>query len=595
MENIPFELIQWQLNTTYNRVKNCMVVKPPYENAGYYSNQFFLDKRLWLEELRQLPWEVVDDYEIDWIRYYLVHNYETMTWSVYCFDWLWVAQNISWWFTINLDSPKKFAIGKWLVWPKYISTPRTIIWPEEWTAAWEDYWSLIPNYAWWYIKFQYDWVQNLTIWDYIVWRAWALLWWINRIEYVDSSGYVYIIWTNSRWTVPTTWMTFDTYLQADDVYEWDTLLVWHSTWVKLIFTDWINTANSFDVLSWQPIKDLVNFDWNIFALTNDYVFFSRTTYEDNTQFYPLDRFQCIKWEKLFPMGKVMLLFAWSNKLFVPIENSTTWDKYVWYDVNYQWDIFSKYSMIFDDQTIYILQSDKQLKKVDITPYNSTSYSLTVSDVLITTKWLFSQLDWWEIYMSANQRYLNFLYVKDWTTINYQYDKMYNHFIEQYYDKIIYKFWDHILSSWQVFTEWGYTDDWEEYEQEVNFLIDTSLFIYKPYILRTIFWLIDNLFDVNLKVLFELWARLDKIEKRLNSFDFDNRLSDTITWDELLENTTNNEQVIYDWSIASIQSNLLKVWRYIKFTYHSYNRFMLGNSYVITDKSKIFINEPLFTN
>lgn len=210
--------------------------------------------------------------------------------------------------------------------------------------------------------------------------------------------------------------------------------------------------------------------------------------------------------------------------------------------------------------------------------------------------LFNWLEeWWEMFIDSSQRFLNFLYMKDNKTTNYQFDKMYKHFIENDYSKNIYKISNHILSDEKVFNENGFTDDTEEYQQEINFMMDTRFSIYKPYILRTIFWLVDNPFNVKLKVEFELWAKLNIIEKELSNFNFDVRLSDELTWDELLEDSEPQEQSEYNGNIASIQSNILLCWRFIRYKYYSYERFMMWNSYIISDMTKPFINEPLLTN
>jgi hypothetical protein len=42
---LEYNLEAETLNTTYNSIKNCRVVQPPFEKDGYYSNEFFLDKR----------------------------------------------------------------------------------------------------------------------------------------------------------------------------------------------------------------------------------------------------------------------------------------------------------------------------------------------------------------------------------------------------------------------------------------------------------------------------------------------------------------------------------------------------------------------
>jgi hypothetical protein len=42
-------------------------------------------------------------------------------------------------------------------------------------------------------------------------------------------------------------------------------------------------------------------------------------------------------------------------------------------------------MIFDDQTIYVLQADRQLKQIDIQQNNATTFDLLVKDALVGTK------------------------------------------------------------------------------------------------------------------------------------------------------------------------------------------------------------------
>jgi len=51
MESIPYELRAGQLNQTYEKILNCKVVKPPYDKDGFYSAEFFLDKRNGLEAI----------------------------------------------------------------------------------------------------------------------------------------------------------------------------------------------------------------------------------------------------------------------------------------------------------------------------------------------------------------------------------------------------------------------------------------------------------------------------------------------------------------------------------------------------------------
>lgn len=594
MEPFEYKITSWTLNQVYNRIVNCKVVNTPYEES-YYSNDFFLDKRLWLEPLYTWAWKkFLDKATIQWNEYYLYQEaWKSYIWVLSWSNLINVTPN---WFTISSNSPMRLTYGKWLYWSKDWNV-RTVTSPVLW--MWDEAWSLIPWYAWWYVKFTYTWTQNIQVWDLILFNTWALAWWINRVEKIDN-GNIYIIWTNARWTIPSIWTEFYVYKTVanwwNTVY-WPTLLIWHTTWVSLIVLNWLSQANVINVLTtnWEEIIDLVNFDWNIFALTSVRMYYSRSTFDDNTQFYPLDYYFIDWWYKLFPIGKALLCFGRTNKLFAAANWTTSNVWYVGYDVNYNWDLYSKYSCIFADQTIYILQKDKQLKKVNISQSNTVSFDLVVDEAIPMSKWIFNSIEWWEVFMNNEQRYLNILFVKNWNTINFQYDKMYNHFIELEYTKELYLFSNRLLSNWYIFIEQWYTDMWVEYKQEINFLIDTQYFIYKPYILRTLFWLIDSKLDVELYIVWELWWKLIKDYKRLNNFVFDNRLNTTTTLDPLIDQDTSIYTNEYDWNIAMIQSRLLKQWRYIKIKYISNNRYVIWSSYVIADKHKTYINEPLLTN
>lgn len=648
-----FKMELWTLNEVYNKVKNCRVVKPPYESDWYYSNKFFLDKRLDLESIySNANRKFLDTITIKWIDYYLYRE-----WSkhyIWTFDWTTFTNVTTDWFVVDSDSPIKLVYGKWIYWPRHSTHINSEVSSEMW---WWVEFPLIPWYAWWYIKFWYStWTRNLNVWDFILFKEWALTWWINRIEYMDwvVNGWsyawsvvpvlwvndtatlnwqpyikdtvienvwsytliitntnwsttinftitatwpitwenIYIIWTNIRWTIPETWTSFESF-KAANCEVWTTLVVWHSTWLDLIVLNWSSQAFTLRVLTTnsEPIIDAVNFDWNIFALTRTHMYFSRSTFNDNTQFYPLDYYYIDWWYKLFPIWKALLAFGRQNKLFAAANSTWTNVWYVWYDVNYNWDLFSKYSFIFDDQTIYILQKDKELKQIDIVQNNTTTFDLKVTDVLVSTRWLFNILDWWEVLINSNQRFLNFLYKKSWNTINYQYDKMYRHFIENEYNKEIYYFWEKILSNWNIYIEnWigGYT-------QEVNFMIDTLYSMQTPSIIRTLFWMSDTALNINLDTTLEIGWTIDIVNKVLTWFKPDLRLTWTITWDELLEDTEPNEASKYNWNIMSIQSNIEKTWRFINFKYHWTERFILWPSLVITKESRTFVNEPLLTN
>lgn len=111
-----------------------------------------------------------------------------------------------------------------------------------------------------------------------------------------------------------------------------------------------------------------------------------------------------------------------------------------YDANYNGDLYSKYSFIFADQTIYMLQADKQLMQVDLIQNNNTSFNVAVKNILTQNRGKFEDLSGGEIFINVNDRYINFLWVNGSNTTNIQYDKQYTHWIEnEYVGKKIYSF------------------------------------------------------------------------------------------------------------------------------------------------------------
>lgn len=604
METLIYDMQSWTVAQKFNRLKNLRVVKPPYEEDGYYSDKFFLDKRLWLKNMfTSTGKKFYDKVTIKWIDYYYYFQWNQSYVWVFTWPYTWLTP-IAWPFNVWDNSPRRVVLGKWLVWPK--SSTRTI---QDFTwVTWVkvELWgnidfTLIPWYAWGYVAFNYSWTKDLAVWDYIFFRGWWLTGWINRIEYIDSNNNIYIIWTSIRWTLPQVWLTFDVYKQATTQL-WNTIVVWHNNWVTACLVNGTSSANTLQVLTTsttEPIIDITLFNNNIFAMSPNLVLFSNSVQYSNMMMFVLDRFEIDNWESFFSMWKAMLVFSKTNKLISAANGTDQNIWYVMYDLNYTSDKYSKYANILTGQSIYIVEDDKELKQVNITQSNSSTFDIETEEVLWLNRWIFNWLSWWEMNIISNERYINFLYIKDNKTINYQYDKMYKHIIEQHYNYPIYFIsWNEILSDWIIFNEeeWYYLDNAVAYEQEVNFSIDTEDRMYMPWLIKTMFGLIDSKFNVELNINYEVWAKIYYIKRILNNFMFDNRLSNSLTWDEMIWwDTVPLEQSYYDWTTVSIMSRIFQTWRFFNFKYNSYDRFVIGNSYIFTNKSKPFINEPLLTN
>ena len=645
MDKLPFMLEVWTLNQTYNKIKNCRVVKPPYELDWSYSQEFFFDKRFGLIPYFSDPLKkFLDCTDIKGIRYYLYREGAKHYIGTYNGTWNIITTG---WFTVDANSPIRLATGRggygaskgigtigntsiltfniattysiwnlvmysWIAYEAIIwstwSTPPSANWKIYTQVTLDlDSWSTftdLPGYTGGYVKFRYTGGGTPVAWDYITFKDGVLKWGTNKIMKVTAE-YIYIIGTNARGSMPAIGTTFEVFSSI-----WTTLLVGHATGVSMAILNGHSAAKLVTVLSsTEPIIDVVNFDGSIFAMTESHVYFSRAKFDDNVQFYPLDNFPVDGGYKLFPIGKAMLVFARQNKLIAAANATGTTIGYVMYDANYNGDLYSKYSLIFADQTIYLFQTDKQLMQVDLVQNNNTSFNVVVKNILTQNRGKFEDLSGGEVLINVSDRYINFLYINNWDTINIQYDKQYTHWIEhEYSNKLIYSYgpWAWILSDGHIFTEGWYLDNIVPYNQEIHFSVNGNDTIYMPYMIRTLFGMLPNHlvdileprwdFDVTLDITLDLWGKLKTISRALNNFNFDSRLNQDLSGDELIGfSDTLNTGLDYNGNVVSIQTPIYKTWRYTYFKYTSSKRFIIGHNYVFVEKTKPFINEMDLNN
>lgn len=671
MENIPYEIRAWQLNQTFELIKNCQVVKPPYDKWGFYSAEFFLDKRNGLTALCTDPTKnFLDNINIKGQEYYYYQ-----TWNN---TYLWVLASrvitaVAGPFPVTSDSPKRLAYGRNIYGPKYASsivrdplagTGRNFT--VQWMAGYADGYVQINQLT-----------AGIETGDYIVFTGDSVLrGGLNRVEDIDTTtittnnpiavtnvcvslnnapffvaagtvsispgpgsstplqsstivssnlltgivtlttpvtsaigdlisygNNIYIIGTNSRWSVPKHWDTFDIYKKSNSI-ESNCILIGHNdangNWVvSMCLMNGTYSANVIKVLeATSPVIDIVNFDQNVFVLTKRKMYHSRSTIDDNTQFYPLDNFSVDEWEKLFPMGKALFLFGRKNKLFSTITanigSTSNVPQYAGYDVNYTGSLYSKYATVFSDQTIYVLQKDLQLMQVDIVANNNSTFDIATKNILVNTRGIFERITGSAINIAVSSKHLSYMALKDWTTTVYQFDKQYQHWlVNEYKNLTINKFWEIVLLNGYI-AEVGttFTDFWVAYDQEVNFSLNGGgPRMNMPYILRTVFGMVDSIFDVKLDAEFEIGGKNIPFNIRIHNLDLDNRFSEELTGDELIGwDVLPYEVSEYNGNTFSIQTTVLKTWRYIRFKYNSDVRFCIGDSFIFTDFTKPFINE-----
>lgn len=568
MENIPYELRAGQLNQTFEKIKNCRVVKPTYDPDGFYSAEFMLDKRLGLKEVfADTTKNFLDYIDIKGIRYY----YYTTSGKGYIGTLnSGVFTNITPdGFLVDNNSPKKIAYGRNIYGPKQssgvVATPQVGIGGSFPVQGMDDY-------TGGYVKFTYTGTTGIVIGDYLVFKGATsvLKGALNRVEYIEG-GYIYIIGTNARGSIPKVGDTFDVYKGTNSVTS-NCIMIGHNGsdgkgTVSMALLNGHSAANIIEVITCdEKIIDLINFDANLFALTDTRMYFSRSTIDDNTQFYPLDNYKIDGGEKMFPMGKALMVFARQNKLFAAANATTQNIGYVGYDVNYNGNAFSKYSIIFSDQTIYILQEDQQLMQVDIVQSNSTTFDLVIKNILLNTRGIFEDIVGGDVNISSGMKHLNFVYVKNGNSTNYEFDKSYQHWILNEYEGItINKFSDHILGDGFISevnttdtdgTE--FTDMGTEYEQQVNFSLNGGIRMNMPYMIRTIFGMVDSILDVKLDMAFEIGGKSIPKQIVFNNLDIDNRFNTTPTGDTLIGYDTLPEVPSeYNGNTVSLQSSILK--------------------------------------
>lgn len=575
---VIYQMQSWTLNQIYDKIKNCKVVKPPYEWEDWIYNQdFFLDKRSWHTWFKENSWYIYTDIrKINWVNYYLYNNWTNA--YIWIENWDDITQ-IAWPFTIWSNTPIRMAKSYWAWWTLITSwTISATVSEVPADADLQYYWD-------WWVKLTLSSVAWVTVWQYIQFWDWILKWWANYI-YKISWSYIYIIGTNSRGSLPLAWASYKIFSSRKE-----NIIIWATNWLHLINTNWTWTAQTLQ-LTTVSVDDIVEFNWALFYLAWNEIHFSRKTFDDNQQFYPVDKFLWWWILKLISLWKILLAIWDVNKAYAAATNTDNTIWYVEYDVNYQWTMFSKYSYMYADSTFYIVQADKQLVQIDIVTLNATTYDMITKNIEYNTRWLFEWITWWSIYVNHTDRYINFCNI-DWdnTTI-YQYDKQYQHWLINEFAKQIYLYWDKIcLNGWVWIQSWD-TDFWVEFEQEVNFMIQEKNKIVFPFLIRTNFWLTWTIpIDVSLDITYTEWANLATLNKHFWNYAFDSTLANN----ELEDLIWYEESSVYNWNTVSLQHNIFRAWRFVKFKFHSYKRFIIWESYIPYKKTKYYINEILQTN
>ena len=580
MNKADFPILAWSLNQVYNAIYNCKAWAPAYEQDGFYNDEFMLYKRDGLTYKYNLGTNVTtyDRVTLSTKNWYL--NSSGFTYQIR------YENSVKYSYSFNSSLPKKLLTGVGVTWPRIDTATVTT---QNSFVGWSDFVD-IPGYSGGYVTVTCDSITGVSVGNYAFFTSGILKGAVNKIYKIDGNT-IYIIGTNARGSLPQPWDTISFYASTGQV-----LISCDEVGVKAHVID--NNTNSIvetvSLINLPGIIDIAKYDWNLFVLTKQFMYFTRSTFDDNLQFYPLDFYKIDEGKKLFPCGKAMIVFANTNKLFAAANGTSGAIGYVGYDINYNAELFSQHSCIFVDQAIYVMQKDRRLMQIDIVQSNSTSYDLVAKDMNQGTRWIFERVQSGEVEFKSYDKFMYLIHRQASTTTIYEYDKQLQHWIMHTYPVVIYWYDFEAYGSTGVYNRTGDTDLWNPIEQRINFALVGGMEILMPMVIRTLYARVWT-FDINLNVGYDLWGMYEEQDFKITSIGSDYNYYpdvDAAPWVDVVPPTpeSNQHETLYSWKTISHQINLYKSGRFINFTYYSTDAFALGKTMVIYDKMGTFINE-----
>lgn len=571
MEVADYILESWTTNQLYNAIYNCKAVKPPYEEEWFYNNEFYLDKREGLTYSNQMTGKTVyDRIKLNGNDIYLYKESDA-------FFWIKTATNDTL-YTFNDTLPKRIYAGNGVTGARKSTNTVVSRTAEVGTPNFVE----IPGYNWGYVTVTLNSIWSTVVGDFVIFTTGILKWAVNKVYQIVGNT-IYIIGTNQRASLPAVGDTLSVYSHTGQL-----LLTCTEQGVTATIYNGTNPVEWFTLISLPWIIDIAKYDGNFFALTENFMYFTRATFDDNIQFYPLDFYKIDKGYKLFPCGKVMIVFGQTNKLFAAASGTGWAIWYVWYDVNYNAQLFSTHSCIFIDQSIFVMQSDKKLMQLDIIQTNTTSYDIVAKDMNENTRWIFERVTDWVVEMKW---YNKFFYVIHRTsagkTTIYEFDKQLKHWLLQTYWFHIYWYDYECYGVNGIYNRTGDTDVWVDINQSVNYSLVGNTEILMPVVMRFMLWLHDEKNDFKIKITFDLWWIREELLFDIDDIKPDSYFDPPVDVWVGIESALPNE---FTGTIYSVQKSIYKSGRFINFSYYGTKRFIVGRTMIIYDKMQLFINE-----
>lgn len=438
MEYKKQELRGWGLSWQFETIENFVISKPTWKKS-FWEN-FFLSMTPSLTPTNITRTNILGVLDINSIETVVSND-------------SWSDLNVSVWGTIVYTWVKGES-EKWLSlrWGYNQTLSWTIIgvWEEDPTKDWNDV------FEFWYIKLELDVTPNVG--DYITFTSNTtnLQGISTQIHYIQW-GFCYVRWTNLYWTLPTVGENI-----VIHTHIWDTLVIAETDKVISVDTSW-NTITLYTCNDDDAIIDIEYFNWTLFILTNNYVLYWRSLVNCNMNVYPLDFFDNMGWwTRILSFGKHLILFWKNNQIISPV-NGTEWS--LWYvsnDLNYNHQLFSKYSAISIQWSLYLLQDDKEFVKVDIVAVANWEYDLVTGDAMPEAKGMLEDISW-EVYITKWDKYISIINDNwGWTSTVYSYNLSYQHWVT-------WIFWNQLRSMWdKIYWETQFTRGTDIIDQEISF-------------------------------------------------------------------------------------------------------------------------------
>lgn len=518
MEYKPQELTAWALISQFETIKNCKITKPVWKKSFW--SEFFLTKANSLEVVPDSPNDILDIKDINWEKYTLYRN----DWFLYVANSTWVLHQ---WF---MWQNEKAIVAKW--WYDIRST-----WLVSEVLNEEPVKDYSDVYSFWYIKIKVT--ATVEVWDYITFNYTnsSLQWISTEVHYIQN-WYCYIRWTNFYWTLPEVWEWITIHKKL-----WDVFVTAEKNRLISVMEDGTDIV-LYETKPDDEIIDIESYNWVIFVMTKNYLYFSKALANSNINIYPLDFFNNMSWwQRIISFGKHLVLFWKENQIISPV-NSTDWN--LWYvanGLNFNHKLFSKYSAMTEQGSLYLVQDDKQFVKVDIISVSNWEYDLQTTDAIPQSQWLLDELEW-DVYINKHDKYIRIINPReDWTTTTYNYNSQYNHWDLTTYDKKVKYIWEDIY--WDTLYQFS---NWDM-EQEISF----SLWGDSLYYLKTCYFVKFILVAEELKVPdYELtvdmyigWKKITSTSS-LNNYPISNNINANI---DIKNNSLSNEQFWNIWLYA----------------------------------------------